>query len=504
MKWAFELLNLPLETDAASIKRAYARLLRNTRPDENPEAFQRLHAAYKTALAYASGPSAAPTPMHDINTATSTSRSDVAAAPEAPAQLKAAAFVLPQCVDRPSAVMPVVNMSELVDEVIHIATKMDEKQAMQQWLQDRQDFWSIAVKQQTGQHVIHRLFQAPQAISSDCLDALLCFFDLDHVLSGINPLALQQLRKRQVTLWKLIPRNHHELALQIRLMSGSSPKFEWVGRDLARLQQPLHWHQVMLAALQPERVSAIGSLIRTILSNGPIEELPPCIDRHHAYFWCRATVTGLFTAPRLAIGAWRAGLVALAGALVTLLFCLSTSTSRIEEPLYSDAWMEAIANSVIVATGLFALWLIYVGIRWFDYWQGLPESMPSKYPWWRRLAIPALCGIGLLVYGISAPPALSALIIFTSLALTIRRVRRRWPSAPIGKASPRIGTVTPAMMFVGLAAANMLSHLQYQEHFNLPFVPATALTTLCIWLFDMWRHRVDMRTQASRTGSYPR
>ena len=53
MKWAFDLLQLPLDADATSIKRAYAQLLRRTRPDEDPEGFQRLHAAYKTALAQA-------------------------------------------------------------------------------------------------------------------------------------------------------------------------------------------------------------------------------------------------------------------------------------------------------------------------------------------------------------------------------------------------------------------------------------------------------------------
>ncbi|WP_321369628.1 J domain-containing protein [Pseudomonas extremaustralis] len=49
----WQLLDLTSDADERSIKRAYARLLKNHRPDENPDAFQRLREAYETALAEA-------------------------------------------------------------------------------------------------------------------------------------------------------------------------------------------------------------------------------------------------------------------------------------------------------------------------------------------------------------------------------------------------------------------------------------------------------------------
>lgn len=49
----WQLLDLTPDADERSIKRAYARLLKNHRPDENPDAFQRLREAYETALAEA-------------------------------------------------------------------------------------------------------------------------------------------------------------------------------------------------------------------------------------------------------------------------------------------------------------------------------------------------------------------------------------------------------------------------------------------------------------------
>lgn len=50
MSDAFGFLGLPADADERAVKRAYARLLKTTRPDEDPEGFQRLHEAYQEAL----------------------------------------------------------------------------------------------------------------------------------------------------------------------------------------------------------------------------------------------------------------------------------------------------------------------------------------------------------------------------------------------------------------------------------------------------------------------
>ena len=53
MNWAYALLELAPDADERTVKRAYAKRLRITRPDDDPEAFQQLHEAYKSALEWA-------------------------------------------------------------------------------------------------------------------------------------------------------------------------------------------------------------------------------------------------------------------------------------------------------------------------------------------------------------------------------------------------------------------------------------------------------------------
>lgn len=52
----FRILGLERDADESAIKRAYARLLKTTRPDDDPVGFQRLNEAYQSALAQARQP----------------------------------------------------------------------------------------------------------------------------------------------------------------------------------------------------------------------------------------------------------------------------------------------------------------------------------------------------------------------------------------------------------------------------------------------------------------
>lgn len=67
--WYWSVLEIDAGSDERAVKRAYARQLKTTRPDDDPDAFQRLRAAYEYALealrhrADAPAPAAAPAPL---------------------------------------------------------------------------------------------------------------------------------------------------------------------------------------------------------------------------------------------------------------------------------------------------------------------------------------------------------------------------------------------------------------------------------------------------------
>lgn len=58
----WKILELPSNADLKSIKKSYAKKLKDTKPDEDPEGFQRLYGAYKEALKIAKQPNKRPLP----------------------------------------------------------------------------------------------------------------------------------------------------------------------------------------------------------------------------------------------------------------------------------------------------------------------------------------------------------------------------------------------------------------------------------------------------------
>lgn len=487
MNGPFELLGLVADdADEADVKRAYARLLRTTRPDEDPDAFQRLHTAYKLALAHVSA--------RTTNRAVSPPAARVVAAEDSALPRKEAAAKdthssPPTLLD--ATAWPAPNLGMLADEIIRAAVDTEQHEAFSSWLTARPEFWAIQVKQQVSRIVIHRLFQQPRPMSSYHLDALLHFFDLDHVLSGINPIALQQLRRRQLTLWEMIPRNHRELARRIRMMGGSQPDVASIREDLALLQRPLSTWRVMAAALQFGRVGEMGRLIQA-LCHGRLEELPSSIDRDHAQFWLKAAVPRTISWPRFTLGSLRAALAALGCGLAALGLSLLSGSSRASEGSAASEWLTTAEVSTIVAGTVFALWLIYAGYAWLDWWQGLPESSPSQRPWLRRLILPVLSAWGLVLYAVGPTHSMAWTLIVPSFVIAVRRFRRRNAGF-----SPRLNRVLPAAIVIGMACLNPLA--QVLREGSLPIVPIAACAAFCMWAVDLWRHRAHLHPSFART-----
>ncbi|HET7330018.1 hypothetical protein, partial [Dyella sp.] len=450
-------------------------------PDEDAEAFQRLHAAYKTALAHANRKAAA-------SPAASISAPHTEAARPSPALTAAPATPPSTPAHAPNVSVPVVAMGPLTGAVIQAAVDAQNGNALLRWLQSRAEFWSIQVKSQAAQVVLQRLFQQPQAISAECMDTLLQFFDLNHVLSGVNPVALQNLRMRQRTLWELVPQNHHELARRAGLMRNGRPDVLLLRKNLALLQRPLHWIGATRAAMQSDRARSLANLVRVLSNNGRIDDLPPSIDRPHATFWLRAATAGAqLTRERFILNSLRASVSTLITVLVVVgAGVLGADTDGVN-------WKEIARVSGILGGSMFGLWLLLAGCWWFDQWQGMPESAPTRWPWLRRLAIPAVCASSLAVYSINQA-TLTQLLISLCFIFSIRKLRRRLIDA--GGIGKRFDIPLTPIIWVGIMTVSVLSRMHSIS--DISVMPVLALLTLAISIADLWRHRAYLHPKLAR------
>lgn len=482
MKWAFELLGLPPDADAASIKRAYARLLHTTRPDEDPDAFQRLHAAYKMALAHVTQTAPPAVSAPPVVRQEERHRPDTAAPPiPSPPQSDAARTVA----------VPSVNLGALANDVIRAAMEAQDGSALFHLLQQRPEFWSIQVKQQAAQLVLQRLFQQPQPISANGMDALLRFFDLDHVLSGINPVALQALRVRQRTLWELLPEHHHELARRTGLMRNGRPDVLSLRKDLAFLQRPFHWLRTTLAAMQSHRGRRLARLIQGLAHNGRIDDIPTSIDRRQAVFWSRAAIAGTsLTWERFALNTLRACVWTLAVIVAVVgIFAMGGGSE-------ADGvdWHAAIRTSSILGSTVIGGWLLIAGCWWFDQWQGQPEAKPSRRPWLRRLAMPLLCISGVAIQASGWAHAFGGMLAALSFVFAVRRFRRRTPAK--NELLLRAGRFAPVIIFLSLILCAPLVHKMDDSD---ALTTAMALLGLALWGIDMWLHRAYLHPKLARS-----
>ncbi|WP_233841438.1 hypothetical protein [Dyella sp. 2HG41-7] len=463
------------------MKRAYARLLKTTRPDDDPQAFQQLHAAYKTALAHAN---ARPSPAPEQTATVTRAHQETTQSPaEAPVSTHAPA----PSTQAPAATVtaPRVDFNALANDVIQIAAEAENPDALRQWLQSRQEFWSIQVKQHVGHLVLQRLFQKPRAMAPDRLDTLLDFFDLDHVLSGIDPIALQKLRIKQMIQWELVPANYPALAQRIGKQSGSKPDVAYLAKDIAFLQRPFAWPRALIASLLWGRRHEIGKLVRALLGPGGFQELPPSIDRHHAQFWYQATEkNGPMTQARFAVDSIRMLIKALliATGVSTVYFLMKAFPPESTSQIDVSAERVTVVFAATVAC-VFGIWLLYIGSVWFDRWQGMPEYAPTRRPWLKRLAIPALCVFGLILPALGAP-ILSGAIVVVSFLFAIRKFRRRTNDKD--HFLMRITASTRAIVWIGIATTSALSRMQGMSDL---FVPFMAIVTFAILLVDFWQHR---------------
>lgn len=474
-----EQLGLGPDADARAIKRAYAQRLRSVRPDEDPAGFQQLHAAYRAALEQCSRTTAPPF---------APARDEIAAAPAAMERSDDDESNAPA--RQPTRLPPPVFDGADFYAGLLARAEHGDAPALQRWLQSRPALWSLPLKAQVGREVLQALFHHPAPMPAACLAEILRFFDLDHALSGIDPLPLQQLERRMQLAWCIDPQAFEQSVLRLHGLLGTGYTLEQVGRALRQLTRPLRYRQAVPAGAWPRTARRMNRFI-TSLCGPHLEDLPAAIPREQARFWLDAADPTRASRARLAIGLARSlaaiVLAGLFGLIVAPL--LAWRPDGHDLPMSYDAAVSLMLLALFFA-GLWGLWMAWLPLeRWYA------DPAPTRYPWQRRALIPALCAVGLGLQHVFSAPIGMMMLLASMLLATRRLIRnhlrtaRSWSRAAI----TRLLMLAPAIALAWAGIAGQTPSAAWWFHGG-----GFAILALGLWLVDLTLARRNRRPTGER------
>ncbi|BFI96648.1 MAG: hypothetical protein RSP_21580 [Rhodanobacter sp.] len=458
----FEQLGLPPDADERMIKRAYAQRLRDTRPDSDPEGFQRLHAIYQAALAQCEGKPLAETvrhaPSHEATTPTGSTAAPTPDPPRKP---------------------PVFSFERFHAELSDLAARGDAVK-LSAWLEQQPALWSLQLKTRAGHELFARLHRETPPMSPACMDVLLAFFDMNQARPGNHALLMQQLQRRMQLAWELQPSQRDKLAERMDMRLHSERRE--LDHKLDRLAQPPRWDQIFRIGITPYAVSSYVQFIQR-LGLGHPEDLPEACNREQIHFWQKATEHGQVGRQRLQLGAIRCFAALLGGLLWGLLLgiAMHIPPARFYWPVF---WF-----CLGIPIAVCSFWALCMLVLPLDGWHAKPEYQPARWPWLNLLLVPVLC-TATLAFAISDNYTAALLPALAGLWLALRRLWRR------NVVSLRL---SPRLIWVGLWGVFMLTRsLLNGSNPNIDDTtyPALAATTAMLaWSVDLWRQRQGLRVR---------
>jgi hypothetical protein len=499
------LLDLPDDADERAIKRAYAAKLKTTRPDEDPEGFQRLHEAYQAALAWVrSGP-------HDHEDAWGQDADDwdndaeecvddaASVAPQPPGHAAAPAAVHE---DAALSVMPAVQGADgddaqaspvedavvfdhdgFFDTCFRLAFDGGEGD-LRRWLDAQPILWSLQYKAQIGHWLLQAMHHRQPPMAPTRFDLLMDYFGLIDLRNGYDTYYLQRLRHRLEIAWEL--RTSQLRALAERTADeGTSvvAAMRQTARILRDLSRPFALWRALLSALMPMYPSAVRRFLYR-LDHGHLDDLPPPIEPAQVAFWIAASDRSRLARQRLAVVGSRLPVYA---ALATLLYF---GVTLLAIPDYRSAgagtWASIPLHHVaaFAASAMGLAWLLWTAYDLFATWQSREDAPDERRPMLRRLAIPALLAIALAIVWIMPDGwiggAGGVLLMAAALAAWSRHRERSGP--PLGR---HLGYWRMFVLFVIVRTIG--EHQGWMNDAGL--FGAIAGLALFLWAKDLWHQR---------------
>lgn len=489
MNWALRWLELPPDADATAIKRAYARRLRQHRPDTDPDGFQQLHAAYQAALAWTHAREAdaqyAPAQMDEYAAGEATEHAD--AAPVRPGASADGEDAGLPAVDagRGGPAFGTANASDTgagndTDTDTDTDTNTDTADGTADAGIDLDALVHDWRRRQHGAAQPPPLPPSPPAHAAHDpqprVDAdALCGEAIALALRA-DPPALQDWLQRQPGLWSLQHKAQVGGLLCYRLQQHTPPLrrdnfavlLDFFGLDdiaagtaahaLPMLQERLH----LAWEVQPENVAALARRIQGVAPNVPwfrtrMRQLTRAFALPQA-LWAGLPFGRPSTLRRLALQLDHGRLDALpapvdrrqvafwtrAGDMTRLSrprLLLGLARCAVASLLAALAlWLLAslgawsaepadlartLSRSAQVAAAIGGSWALWVLACVLLRWQSEPEAAPSPAPWLRLSFLPLLIGSGLLLVHAAGLRVAGTVLVDTALLLAAVRIWRR-------------------------------------------------------------------------------
>lgn len=344
-----ELLELAEQGDARAVKRAYARLLRSNRPDDDPDAFQDLHACYQHALALCGrGTDAQAEP------------------PEADVPRLVTSQALPAALDPDDAAREIV-----------LHARADSASALALLLQERALGWSLQFRADVGWSLLGYLHREDPPVPEANFNTLAQAFDWDDIALDLDPLWLAGVARRCRQAWRLLPSSRSALRIDYERCSDSYLSAQDIDGAVARLSEARPRWRNRLDALLPARARDTPYLLAA-LEYWPDEVLPPGLNAAQVGFWARFgdpahRVHVRYEAVRCTLVGLFLGLVAAWG-------------------VYSSPAVSPSKGGMIIAVAALlvpASWLLRRGFRGLLRWQCADEGDARGPAWLRWAFLPA-------------------------------------------------------------------------------------------------------------------
>lgn len=343
MRSPFEILGLADDADAPQIKRAYARMLRSHRPDEDATAFQQLHEAYQACLQHASwqrmDASHAPVTGEEAGTDPEQWPDDTG---ETPVFVVSHAPVQEDFVGNGRD--PVTGNERIFDcnaFINELTARMQQGTgpAFSDWLQGHEDLYSLDLKRALRPAVVDAIGSLPVghgSTSEEAIGQTIAFFGLDSVSREDD-----WLHQRLHAIWQ---RRHDVERFDGHLNRYTSRHANWTDRLIAReLIEPIDFSRRLFLGLVPGLPSRVAALAGELHERDP-ESASTRLEQGSARFWTQAMDRSHVRRPRLVVASTRC-----------LLWTLLPSIYAAPYLNEHGWWL----NWFFVACGLGVAWLLY-------------------------------------------------------------------------------------------------------------------------------------------------